>query len=65
MSKAIYCDHCEELFRDEFIKKVIMYLQRTKEYKPEKIEFDLCSECFESLGCWINRIEEDELEKKK
>jgi len=53
MSKAIYCDHCEEIFLEENTHEVKINLQRIKTYSPEEYEIDLCPECFEQLNSWI------------
>jgi len=48
MSKAIYCDHCENLFTDEQIKTI-----KIEPFYNEDLKLDLCKDCHDQLEAWI------------
>lgn len=69
MSKAIYCDHCENLISEEHSREVKIEIYRTKGSLTEEADLDLCKECLCQLDSWIfaklNVEEPDEKKKNK
>lgn len=51
MSKAVYCDHCNNLLRDDQVVSGTM--SGFSLFGSNTEEFDLCSRCKDDLGKWV------------
>jgi len=51
MTKAVYCDHCDKLFREDQVVSGTM--SGFNLFGSGEEEFDLCKECRDQLDEWV------------